>query len=1431
MQTLPAPVDSVSSKLNLVGLDICEIDAVPGSLPGRIHTLYLSNNLLSSLDGVEQFTSVRHVSFANNMVKYLSDVRALALLPHLEKVTLEGNAVTGMPFYRQYLIGMCAALTSVDGVAVSAEERRHAKTYSRQLSAFYDQLRLNELQNIILRHLRLQLAMHVEFQRVVIGRFRSLRREYMPSTQEMQLSAQAGRGHGVSFLLAQCLAGGVYRWLMLACGMEIDKAVQMMAHRAHLTVLSRLSPKDRAQVVKVPQTGAQHWEAIVAESLKHQQQARLQLLADCEKLHTVSANGASSSSSSSSSSSPMSSAAVVDREVMAVLQRLEFEAAALHTAAVAQERMDAGRRSAAYCGIGVSTHSHGRPGSDRKSSTSPQRARAKHQRAHVSFADTSTDLQALQDEVQSRYLDLLRQVEAGAAGVGAAPSAVPTDAPSDDAGGGGGGTVSDDALAAFLQAAREELADLEVVLAQEDQFWGIQEAEETWTALETMTDAEREAALGPAPTPVDPTLLAFGEAGEAAAASMKVLKGRVDAALLDLAVRRRSEVLAWEANDTLRIAARSKRKAAIDCAEKAVKRLEDLHDRIRRARTDIQQATRWTTSLQSTIEVVREEKSKVATMHELLDKALAAKKTNEDELGGRAARAAARRQAIADAHAALKRAEQETALELAAADAESDGGTSVSGSGARFNVLDAVAHRAAALLRAVVRAWRLHTRAENRLAALAKAHRQRAGVPRGAHTAFATWKRLAAVARRGKAVERWHQLHVTTSRCFQCWVAKAGRERTARDAEQRILRHRGRGYLRFWHTAAREGRKATLKSRRQRGAALCFLVKRIFRAWRAYVATFHTEEPTAVAAAIVRATAFWKGRLFRAWASSHRDRLARVHSCADALTTHRAREAAVAAFAEWRAVAQTARFLDRSQKVRTFRALATRAARQRCARADMRVARQRERSARLRRALRHLRSSAALTAALRRVRHEAGQRAAEALLHRCWQRWRRQSIHVAPTPLASSVSFSRDFTLPADTDRQEPVSASRRPRVHVPEVVPTTPAARPQWPAPMSAVQLRWSAMQEQLQRSTDLTDPGDDNDDDDVFDDVVDDPRWRRRRLAVAVGQWTAYKAVRRHLRARHCRVVEQRHRRTARTAFAGIVVAWARATRAKAAAAKADADNATPSSDAADVRDQLRGEIQAVSEQAAGVAASIDESSALLLDAVDTCDTLRLQIEDATLSAATMKREQEHAQEAASLLREESRAVRMLSDAYMSSLPVLPEAVATAPPTAAIGEPLSPLHAAADAMREEGASLARDREGTADRARGAKALAQRQQQQLEARVTAVAAEAARLDARTGALDEELAGLRERCAAGAVELLRVEQAVAAVRERDAATVRFHEDLVARMEKELAATAADAAEAKAEEKALQDEVRELRTQIAAQYRVQVRFFWNVCVCV
>jgi Leucine-rich repeat (LRR) protein len=166
------PTALEGTKLNLVSSCIGGIDGVPEAIGERVQTLYLGNNNISSIRGIEQFSNVQSISLTNNLIRYLSELRALGRLRHLEKLSLEGNVVTSMPFYRQYVLALCPRLRSLDGVKVSGEERAGARAASRKVSTLYQQLRLNQLQHCVLTHLRLQLALHSELSKVVLGRFR-----------------------------------------------------------------------------------------------------------------------------------------------------------------------------------------------------------------------------------------------------------------------------------------------------------------------------------------------------------------------------------------------------------------------------------------------------------------------------------------------------------------------------------------------------------------------------------------------------------------------------------------------------------------------------------------------------------------------------------------------------------------------------------------------------------------------------------------------------------------------------------------------------------------------------------------------------------------------------------------------------------------------------------------------------------------------------------------------------------------------------------------------------------------------------------------------------------------------------------------------------------------------------------------------------------
>lgn len=160
------------AKLSMVNCSISLIDQIPRTFCENVRTLYLSNNNLLSLKGIEQFNNTQSLSCANNLIRYLGEIRWLNKLEGLEKIVLEGNVVTSMPFYRDYIIGMCPKIASIDGIKVSTNERHNAKSTARKAQSFYDQLRLNELRNVILKHLECLLPCHTDMVQTVMGSFR-----------------------------------------------------------------------------------------------------------------------------------------------------------------------------------------------------------------------------------------------------------------------------------------------------------------------------------------------------------------------------------------------------------------------------------------------------------------------------------------------------------------------------------------------------------------------------------------------------------------------------------------------------------------------------------------------------------------------------------------------------------------------------------------------------------------------------------------------------------------------------------------------------------------------------------------------------------------------------------------------------------------------------------------------------------------------------------------------------------------------------------------------------------------------------------------------------------------------------------------------------------------------------------------------------------
>ena len=264
----PGAIDG--TKLSVVNAGIKSIDVIPSRISLRINTVYLSNNDIRDITNVPQFINCISLSLANNLIKFLGDVECLGRMEHLDKLTLEGNPITSMPYYRDYILGLCPRLIVLDGVKVSVEERHNAKSKGRKITAVLEQLRVNELRLKILQHYSNLFMCHIELGRVVVGRFRFLRGEHV-SDRVRTRSVPLGMVLRVTFL------GGVYRWLQIGCQLRFCALVQLKASRAAVIKSKQMGIANRMEAATLP------WDSVISECLRVQQEQFLGLIERCER--------------------------------------------------------------------------------------------------------------------------------------------------------------------------------------------------------------------------------------------------------------------------------------------------------------------------------------------------------------------------------------------------------------------------------------------------------------------------------------------------------------------------------------------------------------------------------------------------------------------------------------------------------------------------------------------------------------------------------------------------------------------------------------------------------------------------------------------------------------------------------------------------------------------------------------------------------------------------------------------------------------------------------------------------------------------------------------------------------------------------------------------------------------------------------------------
>eukprot|EP00825_Cyclidium_porcatum_P037047 TRINITY_DN4018_c0_g1_i9.p2 TRINITY_DN4018_c0_g1~~TRINITY_DN4018_c0_g1_i9.p2 ORF type:complete len:293 (-),score=64.16 TRINITY_DN4018_c0_g1_i9:1043-1921(-) len=113
-------------KISVVQKQISKIDAV-SSKYANIETLYLSNNSIQSLEGVQQFRNLINLSIMNNDINDMGFLRQLSELHQLQSLNLKGNPVCQFPTYRQLIIKALPNLKLLDDKPVTEEDRINAE--------------------------------------------------------------------------------------------------------------------------------------------------------------------------------------------------------------------------------------------------------------------------------------------------------------------------------------------------------------------------------------------------------------------------------------------------------------------------------------------------------------------------------------------------------------------------------------------------------------------------------------------------------------------------------------------------------------------------------------------------------------------------------------------------------------------------------------------------------------------------------------------------------------------------------------------------------------------------------------------------------------------------------------------------------------------------------------------------------------------------------------------------------------------------------------------------------------------------------------------------------------------------------------------------------------------------------------------------------
>lgn len=122
LKHLPKPVQIV----DLTNNDLTEFPNLGDNKD--IHTLLLSRNQISRLNGDYLPRNLAHLVICNNNIASFEQLNGLRNCPKgLKSVQLRGNSVVHLEGYREYMLRLVPSLQILDFTRVSDQERKHSK--------------------------------------------------------------------------------------------------------------------------------------------------------------------------------------------------------------------------------------------------------------------------------------------------------------------------------------------------------------------------------------------------------------------------------------------------------------------------------------------------------------------------------------------------------------------------------------------------------------------------------------------------------------------------------------------------------------------------------------------------------------------------------------------------------------------------------------------------------------------------------------------------------------------------------------------------------------------------------------------------------------------------------------------------------------------------------------------------------------------------------------------------------------------------------------------------------------------------------------------------------------------------------------------------------------------------------------------------------